>query len=1051
MGLFASIGAGSEVTQLALKEVNVTGGDNVGGLAGTNAGDFQNSGDPGVIRWVYVTGSVTGANNVGGVVGENRANADIAIVWTSADVKASADTGGGLVGNNLGKIAASYATGAVEADNHAGGLIGNNGTNGTIVISYATGAVSKGLNTGTNFGGLIGNNGNTASNAFIDSYWDTESSGLSVGVGSDDANDNGMIDGGETRTAGITGKTTTQLQTPTGFTGIYAAWDDQDIFGHGHISVHTFTAPPSSPHYPKLVAKFANVADIQGGTDDNHFGPQHLGPVSRLSATPTANGRTLTISWHHDMNERQYWHLDTDHSDDDDSGQAPSILCSTPDVLPGGSRPQHPDGLTVQPCYQYRTGTSGFGFDRWTNVPTTGFVSASSFRVVINPIPDPLVNTLVEVRPVPLFGVTGKAATLRFTRPAVPTGVMATEEINGAITVQWTAPTDTGDLPISGYSVQYRQGTSGGWTDAPHTGAGATATITGLTNPTSYQVRVAAENQVGMGPYTDGVVPNALPIANAGPDQQVNPGDTVTLDGSGSRDPDGDGLGRGQYTWTQTSGTTVTLRNNGDFDPSFDAPDDDVRLVFSLVVNDGVVDSAPDTVTITVGTPTTPTEEEQTPVVGGGRGGGGGGGGSRDLHGDTPARATALTFSPASPRRATANGQISPAGDVDYFTVEIPRAGLLIVETTGPTDTAGTVWQHDEELATAVQGGERRNFRLSTPVEAGPVLIAVTGNGNRTGAYTLVVRLVVGFFENPRPGSAQSGIGVLSGWVCEAEEVRLEFVRPDDSVWAVPAAIGTTRPDTEPECGDTDNGFGLLWNWNRLGAGTHTVRALVDGEVWAEHTLTVTTLGITDADGHEIDFPRGLSGTYTVADFPDAGATTTLEWQQALQNFVIVPTERTEDGSGETGAQHTPATALLENPQPGSYQSGIGVISGWKCDCEDGVIEIAFENLTTGATQTETVGYGTQRPDTDGPCGDQDNGFGLLWNWNRLGEGEHIVRVFADGEEFAWSRLTVTTLGEEFARGLAGTATFADFPVEGQAVTVEWQQALQNFTMTGRQ
>ena len=81
--------------------------------------------------------------------------------------------------------------------------------------------------------------------------------------------------------------------------------------------------------------------------------------------------------------------------------------------------------------------------------------------------------------------------------------------------------------------------------------------------------------------------------------------------------------------------------------------------------------------------------------------------------------------------------------------------------------------------------------------------------------------------------------------------------------------------------------------------------------------------------------------------------------------------------------------------------------------------------------------------------GTQDNGFGLLWNWNRLGDGEHIVRVFADGEEFAWSRVTVTTLGEEFPRGLAGTATLADFPVEGQAVTVEWQQALQNFTITG--
>ncbi len=1043
VGLFASIGASSEVTQLALKEVNVTGQDNVGGLAGTNAGDIQNSGDFGVIRWVYVTGSVSGDNNVGGVVGENRANADIAIVWTSADVEADADTAGGLVGNNLGKIAASYATGTVQADNHAGGLIGSNGTNGTVVISYATGAVSKGLNTGTNFGGLIGDNSNTANNAFIDSYWDTESSGLSVGVGSDDTDNNGRINGSETRTAGVRGYTTAALSTPTDYTGIYATWKNQDLFGFGAVRPYTFRPSASaSPHYPKLAARFADVTDGSGGTDDNHFGPQHLGPVSGLSAALSANGRRITISWNHDMDERYYWDYDqVDEHDNPAPGQKASITCT---------------GNGAVPCYQYARVLSGIGGEPlWNNVQS-GSIDLSTQRVSVVIPYDQNPNSLdytVEVRPVALFGVTGTTATLEFTEPAAPTGVDATVEPNSAITVEWTAPTDTGTFPISGYSVQYRHGTSGNWSDAGHTGTDATATISGRTNPTGHQVRVAAKNEVGTGPYTVVGPPlNSRPIANAGPDQTVDPGDDVTLDGSGSRDPDGDSLGSGQYTWTQTGGTPVTLNNNGDFDPSFTAPDSDDLLVFSLVVNDGAVDSAPDTVTITVGTPTASGGGQQPPVTGGGGGGrrgggggGGGGGGSRDLHGNTPAQATTLTFSPASPRRATANGQISPAGDVDYFTIEIPRAGLLIVETTGPTDTAGTVWQHDEELASARQGGERRNFRLSTPVEAGPVLIAVRGNGNRTGAYTLVVRLVVGFFGNPRPDSAQSGVGVISGWVCEADTVEIQFENGTTGATHLePAATGTPRADTESICGDADNGFGLLWNWNLLGDGTHTVRALVDGEVFAEHTLTVTTLGLGE-------FPEGLSGTTVVADFPDAGATTTLEWQQTLQNFVIVPNEQTEGERADAGAQHIPETARLENPQPGSYQSGIGVISGWKCDCEAGVIAVQFEHGTTGTIHTVTAGYGTSRPDTDAQCGDTDNGFGLLWNWNLLGDGEHIVRAFADGEEFAWSRVIVTTLGEEFAQGLEGTATVADFPVEGQAVTVEWQEALQNFTITGRQ
>ena len=64
-------------------------------------------------------------------------------------------------------------------------------------------------------------------------------------------------------------------------------------------------------------------------------------------------------------------------------------------------------------------------------------------------------------------------------------------------------------------------------------------------------------------------------------------------------------------------------------------------------------------------------------------------------------------------------------------------------------------------------------------------------------------------------------------------------------------------------------------------------------------------------------------------------------------------------------------------------------------------------------------------------CGDTDNGFGLLFNWNRLGDGRHTVRALADREEFAHSTFTVTTLGEAFAENLARTHAIEDFPAEG--------------------
>ncbi len=79
--------------------------------------------------------------------------------------------------------------------------------------------------------------------------------------------------------------------------------------------------------------------------------------------------------------------------------------------------------------------------------------------------------------------------------------------------------------------------------------------------------------------------------------------------------------------------------------------------------------------------------------------------------------------------------------------------------------------------------------------------------------------------ENPAPDSAQSGVGVISGWACEANRIEIQFNdRPPQA-----AAYGTSRPDTQGVCGDSNNGFGLLFNWNRLDDGLHTVRALLDG------------------------------------------------------------------------------------------------------------------------------------------------------------------------------------------------------------------------------
>ncbi len=79
---------------------------------------------------------------------------------------------------------------------------------------------------------------------------------------------------------------------------------------------------------------------------------------------------------------------------------------------------------------------------------------------------------------------------------------------------------------------------------------------------------------------------NEPPTADAGPDQTVNEGDSVILNGSNSSDPD-DGIA--SYLWEQTSGTTVTLSDPTAVQPTFIAPDvgpDGASLTFQLTVTD---------------------------------------------------------------------------------------------------------------------------------------------------------------------------------------------------------------------------------------------------------------------------------------------------------------------------------------------------------------------------------------------------------------------------------------------------------------------------------
>lgn len=104
--------------------------------------------------------------------------------------------------------------------------------------------------------------------------------------------------------------------------------------------------------------------------------------------------------------------------------------------------------------------------------------------------------------------------------PSKPTGLTITGQGSSSVTLSWTAPTNTGGagIVILDYAIQYYNGTN--WVSYGDGYNSRTfATISNLTNGSSYIFRVAAINNVGTGPFSD----NSSVVTIAGtPTQPTN-------------------------------------------------------------------------------------------------------------------------------------------------------------------------------------------------------------------------------------------------------------------------------------------------------------------------------------------------------------------------------------------------------------------------------------------------------------------------------------------------------------------------------------------------
>ena len=212
---------------------NINGNNGIGGLVGENYGTIKNS---------YAEGNVIGSGSIGGLVGDNYGDGKINNSYSTANVTASGDGVGGLIGYNIGIIDNSYGIGNVTGGSSAGGLVGFN-DGGNVTNSYSAGSITG----TTDIGGLIGGGYlGTCTN----SYW------------------NAYLSGQETSACGTELSNSEMLNQAS-----YTDWDFTNVWDiqTGSTPYLRFTATPFFPEFPAeeiliLSVSYETPVTLNGGT-----------------------------------------------------------------------------------------------------------------------------------------------------------------------------------------------------------------------------------------------------------------------------------------------------------------------------------------------------------------------------------------------------------------------------------------------------------------------------------------------------------------------------------------------------------------------------------------------------------------------------------------------------------------------------------------------------------------------------------------------------------------------------------------------------------------
>ena len=614
------------VKNLGLVDVNVTGNESVGALAGYL---WRYWGWNALVSNIFVSGNVTGTADVGGLIGAcnyvslsnshflgnrscvrgNRFAGGLIGVMGTAEVRSSHAAGtvagysgaGGLVGliseglvmtsyasGNVtgfemvgglagyleyGSISDSYALGSVTGTgSRIGGLVGWN-RDGEISDSYAAGSVMGALETG----GLVGNK--TFRGSINDCFWDMQTSG-------------------EDQSTGGTGCTTAEMRKRSTFTD--SGWDFDKVWSIVENVTYPFlrwqdTAPPIANAGPDLIVDEDCLVIFDGSGSRDDFGIFNYSWLVQNDAQfwlygvrplcwflePSQYIVTLTVT---DAGGRS----DTDVLVVDVNDITPPIAEAGPDLVVGVGTLVHLHGGASIDNVGIINYTWTFMDGDMVTIdglsPTYRFDTPGTYVVTLN-VTDSAGNWATDTMTVTVRDVTPPSADAGPDQ-TVDEGALVKFDGSGSSdnmeVVNWTWTfTDGALVTLDGPGPTYRF-------DMP-----GTFIIT-------LNVTDAAGNWA-MDDITVTVLDVTPPVAVAGPDLSADVGIPVTLDGSGSTDSGG----IANYTWTFDDGAPQILYG---VRPTYIFGDMGVFEV-TLTVKDAAGHSSTDSVSVAVVDRTPPIAE----------------------------------------------------------------------------------------------------------------------------------------------------------------------------------------------------------------------------------------------------------------------------------------------------------------------------------------------------------------------------------------------------------------------------------------------------------